>query len=140
METSNMHPTDAPTASDDAREQQVVRALGALAQSLRLRVFRALVQAGPAGLTPSVLQAATGSAAATLSFHLKELTQAGLIAQQRDGRNLHYSARFDQMNALLGYLTEHCCAGSPCDATAAADACCASTLTSTPTHSTTTAT
>ncbi len=95
-------------------EQDVVKSLAALAQPLRLRVFRALVVAGPAGLTPGGLALALDIAATTLSFHLKELSQAGLISQQRDGRNLIYRASYDQMNALLAYLTDHCCQGSAC--------------------------
>lgn len=98
-------------------ENDVVASLAALAQPVRLRVFRALVVAGPAGLTPSVLSEQLRVAATTLSFHLKELTHAGLISQEREGRNLIYRAAFTHMNALLSYLTEHCCAGQPCDAT-----------------------
>ena len=95
-------------------EQDVVKSLAALAQPLRLRVFRALVVAGPAGLTPGGLAMALDIAATTLSFHLKELSHAGLISQQREGRNLIYRASYDQMNALLSYLTDHCCQGSAC--------------------------
>ncbi|MES2529589.1 MAG: metalloregulator ArsR/SmtB family transcription factor [Pseudomonadota bacterium] len=92
----------------------VVRSLAALAQSVRLQVFRCLVVAGPEGMTPSALVNAIGVPATGLSFHLKELTQAGLVSQERQGRNLIYRANFDQMNALLGYLTENCCQGEPC--------------------------
>ena len=95
-------------------EKTVVAALAALAQPLRLRVFRALVVAGPQGLVPGTLAETLGVPAATLSFHLKELTHAGLISQQRDGRNLIYRAAFERMNALLGYLTAHCCQGEAC--------------------------
>jgi ArsR family transcriptional regulator len=79
---------------------------------MRLRVFRALVGAGPQGLTPSVLSATLGVPGSTLSFHLKELMQAGLVSQQRDGRHLIYRPALDHMNALLGYLTAHCCQAS----------------------------
>lgn len=96
------------------QEIHVVRALAALAQEARLRAFRTLVVAGPAGLTPSVLAEQLGLAANTLSFHLKELTHAGLISQERQGRNLVYRASFDAMNELLGYLTENCCQGAAC--------------------------
>lgn len=96
------------------QETDVVRALAALAQEIRLRVFRALVVAGPAGLTPGDLSTQLDVAANTLSFHLKELTHAGLISQERQGRNLIYRAAFDTMNALLGYLTENCCEGQAC--------------------------
>lgn len=95
-------------------EQTAVKALAALAQTMRLRVFRALVVAGPQGLTPGAMTDALSVPAATLSFHLKELMHAGLVSQERDGRNLIYRAAFDQMNALLDYLTEHCCQGQAC--------------------------
>jgi ArsR family transcriptional regulator len=95
-------------------EKDVVQALSALAQPMRLRLFRALVVAGRGGLTPGVITDQLDVAPATLSFHLKELTHAGLITQERDGRNLIYRAAFDTMNNLLGYLTDHCCQGQPC--------------------------
>ncbi|MGJ7602833.1 ArsR/SmtB family transcription factor [Variovorax sp. LT1R20] len=104
-------------------ENDVVRSLAALAQPIRLRVFRALVVAGPAGLTPSALTEALEVSATGLSFHLKELVHASLISQERQGRNLIYRASFDRMNALLGYLTENCCEGQAC--LADADASCA---------------
>lgn len=97
-------------------EDQTVSALGALAHAQRLRVFRALVVAGLGGLTPSVLADQLGVARNTLSFHLKELSHAGLVSVEQQGRNLIYRADFSQMNALLGYLTEHCCQGVPCEA------------------------
>jgi ArsR family transcriptional regulator, arsenate/arsenite/antimonite-responsive transcriptional repressor len=97
-------------------EQDVVRALGALAQPARLQAFRALVVAGPAGLTPGALSEALEVAASTLSFHLKELVNAGLLSQERDGRNLIYRASFERMNSLLSYLTENCCQGAGCGA------------------------
>ena len=78
------------------QETDVVRALAALAQEVRLRVFRALVVAGPAGLTPGDLAAQLEVAPNTLSFHLKELSHAGLISQERQGRNLIYRAAFEQ--------------------------------------------
>ncbi|MES3013199.1 MAG: metalloregulator ArsR/SmtB family transcription factor [Pseudomonadota bacterium] len=95
-------------------EQDVVKSLAALAQPSRLRVFRTLVVAGPMGLTPGALSDELGVAATTLSFHLKELTNAGLVSQQRDGRNLIYRAAYAQMNAVLAYLTAHCCQGVDC--------------------------
>lgn len=95
-------------------EEQVIKALGALAHPLRLKVFRALVVTGPEGLTPGVIQEALDVPATTLSFHLKELTSAGLVTQQRASRNLVYRAAYDQMNGLLGFLTENCCAGAAC--------------------------
>ena len=106
-------------------ENDVVRSLAALAQPIRLRVFRALVVAGPTGLTPGALTEALEVSATGLSFHLKELVHSGLISQERQGRNLIYRASFDRMNALLGYLTENCCEGEACaiDGTAAACGC-----------------
>lgn len=95
-------------------EKTVIQALAALAQPVRLQVFRALVVAGPAGLTPGVLVERLGVPSTSLSFHLKELTHANLVSQERDGRNLIYRAVFEQMNALLGYLTENCCQGEAC--------------------------
>jgi DNA-binding transcriptional ArsR family regulator len=95
-------------------EQAAVAALAALAQQARLRVFRALVGAGPAGLTPGELGAMLDIPPSILSFHLKELVQAGLASVERDGRRLHYRPALARMNALLAYLTDHCCHGEPC--------------------------
>jgi DNA-binding transcriptional ArsR family regulator len=95
-------------------EKTAVAALAALAQEARLRVFRALVGAGPEGLTPGGLSAMLGIAGSTLSFHLKELVHAGLVTVDRDGRHLIYRPALAQMNALLGYLTDHCCQGRAC--------------------------
>lgn len=93
---------------------QVVRALGALAQASRLQVFRLLVVAGPEGLTPGPIAEQLGLPGATLSFHLKELTRAGIVTQERDGRNLIYRASFAHMNDLLSFLTANCCQGEAC--------------------------
>ena len=95
-------------------EAQVVGSLAALAHLVRLRIFRALVVAGPAGLTPGVMQESLAIPATTLSFHLKELANAELVTSERASRNLIYRAAFDQMNGLLGYLTENCCQGAEC--------------------------
>ena len=103
-------------------EQDIVRSLAALAQPVRLQVFRALVVAGPSGLTPGALVEALDVQATSLSFHLKELTHSGLVTQERSGRNLIYRAAFERMNALIGYLTENCCQGEAC-LPAAAQAC-----------------
>ncbi|TDM08400.1 MAG: transcriptional regulator [Ideonella sp. MAG2] len=105
-------------------EQDVIRALAALAQSARLQVFRALVVAGPEGLTPGALGETLGLPASTLSFHLKELTQAGLVTPERAGRNLIYRAGFERMQSLLTYLTDNCCQGASCQPGAAAALCC----------------
>lgn len=102
-------------------EKSAVASLAALAQGMRLRIFRALVGAGPEGMTPGVLAATLGVPASTLSFHLKELMVAGLVSQQRDGRNLIYRPALAQMNDLLAYLTAHCCQGVACGTPAAAD-------------------
>lgn len=101
----------------------VIRALAALAHAHRLQVFRALVVAGPQGMTPGVMAEGVGIASTSLSFHLKELMHAGLVTQERQGRNLVYRAAYDQMNQLLGYLTENCCAGAECAVAAPAAAC-----------------
>lgn len=93
-------------------ETAAVSALAALAQGMRLRIFRALVGAGPQGLTPGALSALLDVPSSTLSFHLKELLHAGLVLQQRDGRHLIYRPSIAQMNTLLGYLTAHCCHGA----------------------------
>jgi len=92
----------------------VIRALAALAHPLRLQVFRALVVAGPSGLTPGVMSEGLGTVPATLSFHLKELMNAGLVTQERVSRHLVYRAAYDQMNGVIGFLTENCCAGESC--------------------------
>jgi ArsR family transcriptional regulator len=98
-------------------ETQAVKALGALAQDTRLRIFRALVAQGPQGLTPGDLSASLGVAATALSFHLKELSHSGLVSQERDGRHLIYRAEFGAMSDLLQFLTAHCCQGEPCEVT-----------------------
>jgi ArsR family transcriptional regulator len=95
-------------------ERDVIKSLAALAQSHRLKAFRALVVAGPHGLTPGVLAEELAVPAATLSFHLKELVHAGLISQERSGRNLIYRAEFARMNEVLAFLTENCCQGEVC--------------------------
>ena len=92
----------------------VITALSALAQESRLAVFRLLVQAGPQGLAAAKIAEALALAPSSLSFHLKELTYAKLITQTREGRSLIYSANFETMNGVLGFLTENCCGGNPC--------------------------
>ena len=96
------------------QEADVIRSLAALAQDVRLRTFRALVVAGPDGLTPTVLSEQLGVAPNALSFHLKELAHAQLVTQERQGRHLIYRAVFERMNELLGDLTLNCCQGQPC--------------------------
>lgn len=89
-------------------------ALTALAHAQRLRVFKALVVAGPEGLTPGTLAQQLESSPSALSFHLKELAHSGLVSCEQRGRNLIYRANFVQMNGLLTYLTAHCCQGQEC--------------------------
>lgn len=96
-------------------EKVAIASLAALAQPMRLRIFRALVGIGPPGMTPGVLSAMLDVPASTLSFHLKELTHSGLVTQERESRNLIYRPSIVQMNELLGYLTAHCCQGAACE-------------------------
>lgn len=107
-------------------ENDVIKALAALAQPVRLKVFRALVVTGDAGLTPGTMAEGLDMPANTLSFHLKELVNAGLVTQERASRNLIYRAAYSRMNALLGYLTENCCQGAACamPAAASSSSCC----------------
>ncbi len=91
-----------------------IKALGALAQEHRLEAFRKLVQAGGDGLAAGVLAEALGVPNSSLSFHLAQLTHAGLIVQQRVGRSLIYRADYEAMNGLVGYLMENCCGGAAC--------------------------
>jgi predicted transcriptional regulator len=104
-------------------EKDVLKALAALAQANRLQLFRALVVAGQPGSTPGRLSDALGLPNATLSFHLKELMAAGLISQERSGRNLIYRVEFTQMNDVLAYLTENCCQGAEACLDASATTC-----------------
>ena len=92
----------------------VLAALAALAQESRLGAFRLLVQTGPQGLAASKIAEHLGIAPSSLSFHLKELAHAGLVSARQDGRFLIYSANFDTMNGLLGFLTDNCCGGNSC--------------------------
>nr|WP_314544610.1 metalloregulator ArsR/SmtB family transcription factor [uncultured Massilia sp.] len=96
------------------QSSDAVTALAALAHESRLAAFRLLVQAGPDGLAASRIAEALDIANSSLSFHLKELTHAGLVTSRQDGRFVIYAASFDTMNALLGFLTENCCGGTSC--------------------------
>ena len=100
------------------KASDVVKALGELAQESRLGVFRLLVKRGPEGFSPSDIAGKLGIGATTLSFHLKQLQNAGLVDVRRDGRYLFYSTRFDRMKDLVGFLTDQCCsqADAACDA------------------------
>jgi ArsR family transcriptional regulator, arsenate/arsenite/antimonite-responsive transcriptional repressor len=96
-------------------ETAAISALGALAQETRLKAFRRLVEAGPEGMPAGAIADALGVPAPTLSFHLAQLSHAGLILQRRDSRSLIYSANFPAMNTLIAYLTENCCGrGAAC--------------------------
>lgn len=109
-----------PSAADSIvalDEAGAVAALAALAQGARLRIFRALVGAGPQGLTPGALAVTLDVPASTLSFHLKELAHAGLVSQERDGRRLIYRPSLAHMAALMAYLTAHCCQAAGADST-----------------------
>ena len=93
---------------------QAVDALSALAQETRLKVYRLLVEAGPEGLSAGRIGEGLQLPPATLSFHLAHLARAGLARSRQDGRFVIYSADFQTMHALVGYLTENCCGGQPC--------------------------
>ena len=88
-----------------------IGALAALAQETRLAIFRALVRAGPEGLAAGAIAEAVGAPASTLSFHLKELANAGLVKSRQESRFIYYSADYGAMSDLVGFLTESCCAG-----------------------------
>jgi DNA-binding transcriptional ArsR family regulator len=87
-----------------------IAALAALAQETRLAIHRLLVEAGPTGLSVGEIGASVKTAPATLSFHLKELANAGLVLSRQEGRYVFYSANYERMNGLIGFLTENCCA------------------------------
>ena len=93
--------------------KKIVAALGALGQETRLEVFRLLVQRGPNGLPAGAIASRLGVPPSSLTFHLRELTYAGLITQRRLGRQMIYAADFAAMNTILSYLTENCCGGNP---------------------------
>lgn len=99
---------------------QAVSALGALAQEHRLALFRLLVQAGHDGMAAGAIAERLGVPNSSLSFHLAQLTQAGLIGQERQGRSLIYRADYAAMNGLVAYLMENCCSGATCSPEAAA--------------------
>lgn len=94
--------------------KSVVAALSAIAQESRLAVFRLLVQVGPSGLAAGKIAEALAVPPSSLSFHLKELSYAGLVTSRQESRFVIYSANFDAMNELIAYLTENCCGGEPC--------------------------
>lgn len=93
---------------------QAVGTLAALAHEHRLRIYRLLIEAGPAGLNAGTIAARLKLLPSSLTFHVQHLHRAGLVTQERASRQLIYAADFGAMNALVGYLTENCCAGSGC--------------------------
>ncbi|MCF8707480.1 ArsR/SmtB family transcription factor [Rhizorhapis sp. SPR117] len=93
---------------------RVIRALSALAQEHRLAAFRLLVQAGEDGVAAGVLAERLDVPPSSMSFHLAQLTNAGLVTQRRESRSIIYFADYAAMNGLMGYLTENCCGGVPC--------------------------
>jgi DNA-binding transcriptional ArsR family regulator len=96
------------------RPNHVIRALSALAQEHRLAAFRLLVQAGEQGVAAGVIAEQLDVPASSMSFHLAQLANAGLVNQRRQSRSIIYSADYAAMNGLMGYLTENCCGGVPC--------------------------
>jgi ArsR family transcriptional regulator, arsenate/arsenite/antimonite-responsive transcriptional repressor len=100
------------------KSNTVVRALGALAHESRLAIFRALVVAGPEGLAAGDIAQQLGVSPSGLSFHLKDLSHAGLVDARQDGRFIFYSANFNAMSGLIGFLTENCCEGRTCSMSA----------------------
>ena len=92
-----------------------LRALSALAHGSRLRIFRLLVEQGPAGLPAGEIGRKLGLPSATLSFHIKELATAGLVSARQQGRYIHYSTDFESMHGLVAYLTENCCSPTSAD-------------------------
>jgi ArsR family transcriptional regulator len=94
--------------------KQAIEALGALAQESRLKIYRVLVEAGPEGLAAGSIGEKLGLPPATLSFHLAGLSRAGLAKGRQEGRFVIYCADFQNMDALVGYLTENCCGGKAC--------------------------
>ncbi|MFZ2031088.1 MAG: metalloregulator ArsR/SmtB family transcription factor [Vitreimonas sp.] len=97
------------------KPKQTVLALAALAHDHRLAIYRLLVQAGPEGKPAGEIADSLKLPPSSLSFHLAHLNRAGLIAQRRASRSLIYSADFEQMDALVGFLTENCCGGRSCE-------------------------
>ncbi len=102
------------TTARPMETKPAIAALAALAQESRLATYRLLVQAGPQGLAASKIAEALGIPASSLSFHLKELTYANLVAPRQEGRFIIYVAQFDTIDKLVGFLTENCCGGTPC--------------------------
>jgi len=98
----------------NVKTNDAIKSLAALAQATRLEIFRLLVQKGPEGMAASAIAEKVGLPNATLSFHIKGLTHAGLVNARQDGRFIYYAADYSAMNDLVGYLTENCCGGQSC--------------------------
>lgn len=96
------------------KPSQVVKALAALAQATRLAIFRLLVSAGPDGLSAGQISKKLKVSPATLSFHFRTLSHAGLVESRHEGRFVYYAANFAVMNGMVDYLTENCCGGEDC--------------------------
>ena len=94
--------------------RDAIKSLAALAHNSRLEIYRLLVQKGSQGLAANAIAEKVGLPNATLSFHIKGLTHAGLVDARQDGRFIYYAANYAAMNALVGYLTENCCGGQAC--------------------------
>jgi DNA-binding transcriptional ArsR family regulator len=97
------------------KTNDAIRSLAALAQATRLEIYRLLVQKGPAGLAATAIAEKLALPNATLSFHIKGLTQSGLVTSRQEGRFIYYAANYPAMNELVGFLTENCCGGADCD-------------------------
>ena len=96
------------------KTRSAVAALAALAQDYRLAIFRALVQAGPAGLPAGKIGEVAAIAPSLVTFHMKELVNSGMVKSRQEGRFVIYSANFRTMNGLVDFLTDNCCGGKPC--------------------------
>lgn len=112
--------------------KQAVISLTALAQETRLSVFRLLVKAGPDGMSAGRIGESLKVPAATLSFHLKELSHAGLVSTRQDKQFIYYAVDFGRMAKLMTFLTENCCQGMPeaclAEVTSALGSCCPPSL------------
>ena len=94
--------------------KHAIRSLGALAHNSRLEIFRLLVQKGSAGMAASAIAEKLGLPNATLSFHIKGLTHAGLVSARQEGRFIYYAADYSAIDGLMSYLMKNCCGGQSC--------------------------
>lgn len=107
-----------PTDKKPIKPENAAAMLSAIGHPVRLQVYRQLVQAGPAGLAAGEIARLLGIPPSSLNFHLRTLQQSGLITSSTQGRFVIYTALFDAMATLLGFLTDNCCGGNPCIPTA----------------------